>query len=356
LGEPEKELSLMSKALTAPPPLSVVRNRLDGAPCAVAGADAEALRPALPERRPSRKRRTLVLSGGGSKAIWQVGACEHLIAERGYWFDIIASISAGAINGAALAQAHNVDELNAELRHLREVWFALRGNDDVYERRRLGRLGLLLGTRSSVYGIDPLRRMLLKHIDPVRVAASPVQLRVGYVDLLSGRYRVAGNDHPALLEAVLASCALPLAFPPIPLGGGKELGVDGGVRNFFYLLDVLSVLAAQSSAQGPDEIWVLVPHVPREISQVKAHWLTLLRRCFSLLTDQASIDDIVQARQLVDLLRSTPNGDGCRDTTIRVLHPRTELHGSILDFNPRRLRAWYEDGFRTAQEGKILQF
>jgi NTE family protein len=346
----------MSKALTAPQPLSVVRNRLDGAARAVAGADVEALRPALPARRPSRKRRTLVLSGGGSKAIWQVGACEHLIAERGYWFDIIASISAGAINGAALAQAHNVDELRAELQHLRDVWFGLRGSDDVYERRRLGRLGLLLGTRSSVYGIDPLRQMLLRHISPTRVAASPVQLRVGYVDLLSGRYRVAGNDHPALLEAVLASCALPLAFPPIPLGGGKELGVDGGVRNFFYLLDVLRVLAAQSSTPVPDEIWVLVPHVPREISQVKAHWLTVLRRCFSLLTDQASIDDIVQARQLIDLLRSTPNGDNSRDTTIRVLHPRTELQGSILDFEPAQLRAWYDDGIRTAREGKILQF
>jgi NTE family protein len=345
----------MSKALTAPHSPSVVRNRLDGTPRVVAGADIEALRPGPPAPRPSRKRRTLVLSGGGSKAIWQVGACEHLIAERGYWFDIIASISAGAINGAALAQAHNVEELNAELQHLREVWFGLRGNDDVYERHRLGRLGLLLGTRSSVYGIDPLRQMLLRHIDPVRVAASPVQLRVGYVDLLSGRYRVAGNDHPALLEAVLASCALPLAFPPIPLRGGKELGVDGGVRNFFYLLDVLSVLAAQS-AQGADEIWVLVPHVPRELSQVKVHWLTLLRRCFSLLTDQASIDDILQARQLIDLLRSTPDGNGARDTTIRVLHPRTELHGSILDFDPVRLRSWYEDGMRTAREGKILQF
>lgn len=334
-------------------PLSALREQVGGA--VRADAEAEALHPVPSAARGSRKRRTLVLSGGGAKAIWQVGAAEHLIRERGYWFDVIASISAGAINGAALAQAHNVEELKEEIEHLREVWFGLRGSNDVYERRRLARLRLLFGTGASVYGISPLRHMLLKHIAPPRVAASPVRLRVGYVDLLSGRYRVAGNDHPSLLEAVLASCALPLAFPPIPLRGGQELGVDGGVRNFFYLLDVLRVLAERSPNDGPDEIWVLVPHVPREISQVKAHWLNVLRRCFSLLTDQASIEDIVQARQLIDLLRSTPNGQGGYDTTIRVLHPQTELQGSILDFDPARLRSWYEDGIRTAREGKFLQ-
>src|SRR5918999_1277717 len=172
--------------------------------------------------------------------------------------------------------------------------------------------------------------MLMKHIEPPRVAASPTPLRIGYVDLLSGRYRVAGNNHPALLEAVLASCALPLAFPPIPLRGGKELGVDGGVRAFFYLLDVLNLLAEQSPADGPDEVWILAPHVPRELSHVRAgHWLTVLRRCFSLLTDQSSIEDIAQARRIIDLLRASPNGNGHRDATIRVLHPRADLQGSI---------------------------
>jgi hypothetical protein len=40
---------------------------------------------------------------------------------------------------------------------------------------------------------------------------------------------------------------------------------------------------------------------------------------------------------------------------IRVLHPQTDLQGSILEFDPVRLRAWYEDGIQTAREGKFLQ-
>jgi NTE family protein len=306
---------------------------------------------------PSREpRRTLVLPGGGSKAAWQVGACEHLIGERGYWFDIITGVSAGAVNGATLAQAHNPKELEEELEHLRTVWFGLRGNHDIYSRRWLGPLGMVLGRRASVYDSAPLYRVLLEHIDPPRVAASPVQLLVGYVDLVSGRYRTAGNDDPSLREVVLASCALPLLFPPIPLRDGQELGVDGGVRNMIPVLDALRVLAERPPANEPDEIWILSPYPLRPIPEARiGHWLTVARRCVSVLTDEAFAEAIERARQINDLLRLGANPNGRRDVALRVLHPRQELNGSILDFDPAKLRAWYEDGVRTAREGEALE-
>src|SRR5256885_486928 len=82
-------------------------------------------------------RRALVVSGGGAKGSWQVGACQHLIVERGLWFDVIAGVSAGAVNAATLAQARDQDELAAEVEHLRSVWLGLRGSHDIYRRRRL---------------------------------------------------------------------------------------------------------------------------------------------------------------------------------------------------------------------------
>src|SRR6059058_2239082 len=66
-------------------------------------------------------RRALVLSSGGAKASWQVGACEHLIVERRYWFDVITGVSAGAVNGTTLAQAHDPKMLELGLELLRVV-------------------------------------------------------------------------------------------------------------------------------------------------------------------------------------------------------------------------------------------
>jgi NTE family protein len=291
-------------------------------------------------------RRALVLSGGGAKGSWQVGACEHLIVERGYWFDVITGVSAGAVNGTTLAQAHDPDELVADLRHLRSVWFGMRGSHDVYRRRWLGALGTVLARRASLYNAAPLRGILERHIDPSRVATSPIRLRVGYVDLLSGQYRTARNDHPALRDGVLASCALPLVFPPVPLENGRELAVDGGLRRVTPLADAVSALAElPPSGDAPDEVWVLMPHVVDQVSEPPVqNWLSVAIRSVSVLTTQAFHED-----------RAWAEGTGpapAPHVKLRVLHPRDELRGPSLDFNPAKIRAWYEDGLRAAREAE----
>src|SRR2546429_8312178 len=126
-------------------------------------------------------RRALVLSGGGAKGSWQVGACQHLIVERGLWFDVIAGVSAGAVNAATLAQARDPDELAAELEHLRAVWLGLRGSRDVYRRRWLGALGTVLARRASLYKAPPPRPIPPRHTDPPRVAGAPRPPRLRYV-------------------------------------------------------------------------------------------------------------------------------------------------------------------------------
>jgi hypothetical protein len=283
-------------------------------------------------------RRALVLSGGGAKGVWQVGACQHLIVERRYWFDVIAGVSAGAVNGTALAQAHDPSGLEDELEHLRSVWFGLRGHRDIYRRRPLGALGMVLGGRSSLHDTGPLRRLLTREIDPPRVATSPVRLRVGYVDLLSRRYRTAGNDDPTLVDAVLASCSLPVVFPPVPLRNGKELGVDGGVHNVTPLADAVSALAERrESGDEPDEVWALIPDPLRLIRRrAVRYWLNVALRSLCRV-DDGTLTDVV----------------GRGHVKLRVLSPLQELRGPSLGFDPGRLRAWYEDGLRTARDAEI---
>src|SRR2546429_1840077 len=120
-------------------------------------------------------RRALVLSGGGARGSWQVGACQHLIVERGLWFDVIAGVSAGAVNAATLAQARDPDELAAELEHLRAVWLGLRGSRDVYRRRWLGALGTVLARRAGPYQAPPPRPVPARPIHPPPRARAPLR-------------------------------------------------------------------------------------------------------------------------------------------------------------------------------------
>jgi predicted acylesterase/phospholipase RssA len=271
-----------------------------------------------------------------------------LIVERGYWFDVITGVSAGAVNGTSLAQAHDPKELAAELEHLRSVWFAIR-DPDVYRWRWRGALEMAAGRRASLHDTSGLRRVLVQNIDPPRVAASPIRLRIGYVDLVSGQYRTAGNDHPTLWDAVLASCSLPLVFPPVPLRNGQELGVDGAVRSSTPLTDALNALAEwPPSNHEPDEVWVVIPdplaRVDRlgRIPEPPVHsWLGLALRSIARSTGDGFVEEIKRVEETN--VRS-------HRVTLRVLHPREELKGASLRFDQRRLRAWYEDGLSTARE------
>lgn len=303
--------------------------------------------------------RALVLSGGGVKGSWQVGACEHLIGEKGVWFDIISGVSVGAVNGTTLAHARDLDGLRSRLERLRSVWFGVRGSENIYRRRRFGALGMALGKWGGLYDTTPLREEVLgREIDPKQVATSPIRLHVGYLDLRSGRYRTAGNHHPRLRDAVLASCSMPVFFPPVRMPGSRELGVDGGVRNFAPLADALHTLAELPPQRDPSEVWVMQLSRPRKagLTKMLQKYLRSTFPSLSLRGDETFVGNPKSPRATNSFLVSGPIHGRHRDLRLRVLHPGLDLSGSVLDFDPARIRAWYEDGLRTARGAHVADW
>lgn len=297
--------------------------------------------------------RALVLSAGGARGSWQVGACEHLIRDRGHWFDVISGVSVGAINGATLAHARDQNDLRSHLKRLRSVWLGVRGNDNIYHRRRHAALGMALGKWGGLYDTTPLREEVVgREIDPAQVAVSPIRLRIGYVDLRSASYRTAANDHPHLRDAVLASCALPVYFPPVRLPDSREVGVDGGLRAFTPLADALHALAEMPPDGESTEIWVMLLQGPR-----KAPLTTMIQKSFraAFPTSSFHIRALRRQRTIETFLISAVIRERYRTLRLNVLHPASKLTGSVLDFNPVKIRGWYEDGLRTARGADVPQ-
>lgn len=302
-------------------------------------------------------RRALVLPGGGAKGSWQVGACEHLIVEKGHWYDVISGVSAGAINGATLAHGHDPAGLRAHTIRLRNWWFGVRGSDDIYRRRRFGALGMALGKWRGLYDVTPLRdEVLRQEIDPEQVAASPIRLRVGYVDLRSGRFRAAGNDHPRLRDALLASSSLPFLFPPTELAETRELGVDGGMRHAALLADTLQTLMQLGPRGEPLDVWVVRPRPGNGLAPKATVRRWLKKAVAALPRDPAATPGpgkpAADSRGVVLPCRgrSRPGWPWpLPPLRLRVVQPPRELPGSFLDFNPARIRAWYQDGLHTAK-------
>ncbi|MCU1372858.1 MAG: patatin, partial [Actinomycetia bacterium] len=174
----------------------------------------------VPFRRPRAERNVFVLSGGATRGAAQVGMLVAL-HERGIRPDRIIGVSVGALNGAAMA----LDPEGAPAA-LREIWTGLRGHD-IFPGNMLLRGLQLARRRNHLFDNHGLAELANRFAGGRSFADTAVPLEVLACDLDTGE-EVMLTEGP-LLPALLASSALPGAFPPV-LHQGRRL-IDGGVIN-----------------------------------------------------------------------------------------------------------------------------
>ena len=77
----------------------------------------------------TKQRRALVMSGGGAKGAFELGAIDYLVNDLKLDFDVISGVSTGSLNAAMLAQGRGYEGLKAQLRDLKREWFNLKKSD-----------------------------------------------------------------------------------------------------------------------------------------------------------------------------------------------------------------------------------
>ncbi|MCM3660360.1 patatin-like phospholipase family protein [Georgenia satyanarayanai] len=140
---------------------------------------------------------------------------------------------------------------------------------------------------------------------PDAVAASGVTLRVAVVGLESGELRYVTEDGTLvdrdnrplgdgpvdLVEAIRASCAIPMVFPPVRLG--QENYVDGGVRESLpadVAIRHLGVGTCYAVVAGPSGLRREESYDDRDMLGI------LMRTTTAIMTDEVQRDEVVRAR------------------------------------------------------------
>lgn len=159
----------------------------------------------------------LILAGGGSFGAVQVGMLRALTA-YGLAPDLVIGSSVGAINGAYFACAPNA----SGVARLEAIWGSLR-RSEVFPfawRRMLGQHN---------FAVDPtgLRNVLQQCLPYSTFEQTAIPLHVVATDLLQGvTVRLSAGP---LVDAVLASCAIPAVFPPVRIG--EQYLIDGAIAS-----------------------------------------------------------------------------------------------------------------------------
>lgn len=195
----------------------------------------------------SENGRALVLGGGGVTGIaWLTGVLAGLAGEGTdvTGADLLLGTSAGSTVAAQVGSGLPIGELfarqtdpalqNRELvptggvtvADFAKIWrrLAAEDSDPAAIRRGLGARALAADTVDEAERRAVIEARLPVHEWPSR------DLRVTAVNALTGDLRLFDRDSGVpLVDAVAASCAVPMIWPPVTIGGIRY--VDGGVRS-----------------------------------------------------------------------------------------------------------------------------
>jgi len=181
---------------------------------------------------------TLALGGGGSRGYSHIGVLRCLERE-GYRVRAVAGTSAGGVVGTLYAAGYTPDEMEAKFTKLDQT-------------KLFGRSS---GEGPSILGLGGAARLLEELLGDLTFEKLELPCAVVAVDIKSAQEVVLQEG--CVVDAVLASSAVPAIFPPQQIG--KHQLVDGAT------LDPVPVSVARSLAPNlPTVAVVLTPLLGRE--------------------------------------------------------------------------------------------
>lgn len=281
-------------------------------------------------------KRALVLSGGGVKGAYQVGALKKWLVEDKLDYEILRGVSVGALNAGYLSQS-KLGEIDEAYQRLLRLWGIVK-DDKVY--KSWWPLGVVHSLwQPSVLDSQPLLEWVTRDLDETAVAESGRDVAVGATSWDTGEYRMANASEPDFAKWVVASASFPIFLSPVELEG--QLWTDGGIRNVTPLAS-----AIQAGADEIDVIMTSDPDLPNPWPTRKKHAIPdYVERAFDLMNDQIMRADL----KVCDLKNEIAGiGSKYRKIQVRVLKPKIKLVEDSLGFDPKAIQRMIKKGYEDA--------
>jgi len=324
----------------------------------------------------------LVLQGGGALGAYQAGVYEAL-DEAGIEPDWVIGTSIGAINAGIIAGNRPGDRLP----RLREFWHRMRFDPITQLAADLPGVGQVVANALTVmgglraffapnaraafggrvapeaagfYSTTPLESTLRQVIDTEVLTSCPMRLTVGAANVRTAEMRYFDSrDMPLGIEHIMASGALPPAFPAVRIDG--ELYWDGGILSNTPVESVFDDNPRRSGLVFTVNIWHAEGAEPDDMAKVMARQkdvqyasraksqvvrqkqIHLLRHIIAELAGRLPEED----RQSPEVRRLAAYGCLTRMHVVRLQAPVMAGENSTkdIDFSSEGIRARWQAGY-----------
>lgn len=285
--------------------------------------------------------RALVLSGGGSKGAYQVGALKYILAEKNVIYDAFCGVSVGAINCAFLSMFKAGEEIQS-IKVLADMWSQL-DTTSIYKRWfPFGRWHALWN--KSFFDSSPLNNLLRERLDLKKIREGGRPVSVGTVSLSSGKYTIFDHKSDHFIDAVIASASFPGMLTPVRFLG--QLWTDGGVKEISPIKKAVEL--------GADVIDVIITSPQTRVKRFIENPTTvdILKRSIDLSTDKIMANDIEKV-EMHNILALAGLEDR-KYVKINIIRPDYNLIEDLLDFSPAKIKEMMEKGYADAKYKYIM--
>jgi predicted acylesterase/phospholipase RssA len=339
-------------------------------------------------------KKALVISGGGSRGAFAVGAIDYMVNQLGLTFDIVAGTSTGALI-APLVVVNDIPKL----KHL----YSSVTQPDILGKIEIGWRDIQQGKiPKALNDTSPLRNLLEEQITTAVAdqIISPTSNNHKYMflatsNLQSGDIVYFHNVGPqvlsiepdtkvqkiesrqALINAMLASASIPVFMPPVEMrhasqrmqqyvdGGVRELtplkiAIDNGATEAYVILlspeqqtvqngeceNVFSILKQTIELLCRD---VMIHDI--YVAELHSEMVAYLIELKSVIQQKFSLSD-QDAYNILSTLHSPNRFLGKAIVIIKLIQPRTaeDLTTDALVFDPDEMKRVMQNGYNRAQE------
>jgi predicted acylesterase/phospholipase RssA len=300
----------------------------------------------------------LALSGGGGDGAFGAGLLAGWTKHGGRpQFDVVTGVSAGAIIAPFAFLGPRYDDA------MREIWTEYTTSEIITSQIFTGILG-----GQSLADTAPLAALIAKYVDERMLRAIAAEYRKGRVLLIGTTNldaqrpaiwnigEIAVSRDPGALDllrkVILASAAIPGAFPPVNIpvqtvrGAAEEMHVDGGVTREVF------IAPAQTNLKEFDKLYD-APAVRRvfiikngkfgaEYEPVKPTTISISTRAVWTLTKYQNKNDVFR------IWRNAR--DGGAEFHLAAVPDKFEVKATEA-FDPKYQAALYEEGYSAGLAG-----
>jgi NTE family protein len=325
----------------------------------------------------------LVFQGGGALGAYQAGVYEAL-DKAGIELDWVIGTSIGAINASIIAgnmRSDRVDrlrafwkrvefggwldavlpaEMSATLRYWSAITSGIPGFFEPSFPAIPGFHGSMVPEKAGYYSVEPLKRTLHDLVDFDILNNGATRLTVGTSNVrTSEMVYFDSREQPLDVAHILASGALPPAFPPVCIDG--EYYWDGGILSNTPAEAVFDDNPRRNSVVYSVHIWNPEGPAPASMQDVMNRYkdVQYASRSASHIKRQRQLHRLrhvitALGGHLGNAARADPDvrallDYGCqtRMHVIRLLAPRLgyEDHSKDVDFSPAGIRQRWEAGY-----------